>query len=253
MFDFSLLYLAPVVFIAGFIDSIAGGGGLLTLPSYLIAGVPPALALGTNKFVSTAGTIVSTGKYIFHKRMLWPVVWVGLPCSLFGSVLGAHAVALLKPEIIRTVILVALPVAAALTLMPKPKGHKEIVIHWRSPRLWAAVPLISLTLGWYDCFFGPGTGTLLMLALYGIGHLSFLHSAATARFFNLVSNAGALVTFLFYEKVVFSLALPLSLASIAGHYCGSHLAIKKGAGLVRGMLMASCTILFAYLLWEQLR
>ncbi|MDP2600204.1 MAG: TSUP family transporter [Deltaproteobacteria bacterium] len=253
MLDPSLLYLAPVVFIAGFIDAIAGGGGLLTLPSYLIAGVPPVFALGTNKFVSTAGTIVSTGKYIFHKRMLWPVVWVGLPCSLIGSVLGAHTVALLKPEIIRTVILVALPVAAALTLMPKPKGHKEEILHWRSPRLWVAVPLISLALGWYDGFFGPGTGTLLMLALYGIGQLSFLHSAATARFFNLVSNAGALVTFLFYKKVVFSLALPLSLASIAGHYIGSHLAIKKGAGLVRGMLMASCTILFAYLLWEQLR
>lgn len=249
--DPSLFLLAPVVFIAGFIDSIAGGGGLLTVPAYLIVGIPPILTLGTNKFVSAAGTLVSTGKYIAHGRMLWPVAIVGVAFNLIGSVIGAHWIAQCDQELVRRIILVALPVAAVLVLIPKPRHHHEAVLGWRSWRLWVLVPPIAGALGWYDGVFGPGAGSLLLLALYGIAELSFLHAAATARWFNLVSNLGSLATFLFHHQVIFSLALPLSLFGIAGHWCGSHIAIKRGDGIVRTMLLISCTLLFGYLLWNQ--
>ena len=182
--------------------------------------------------------------------MIWPVVWVGVPCALVGAALGAHCVALLDSETVRRVILVALPTAAVLVLLPKPRGHVEAPMTWRSLRLWIAVPLIGATIGFYDGIFGPGTGSFLILAFYGIGRLSFLHSAAVGRLFNLVSNFGALVTFIMHGKVLFALVPPLALASIVGHYCGSHLAIKRGDRMIRGMLMVSCTLLFAYLLWE---
>lgn len=246
----TFIYLALVVFVAGFIDSIAGGGGLLTVPAYLIAGISPPQTLGTNKFVSTLGTFVSTTKYILSGRMLWPVVCVGVPFTLLGSILGAQTIAVLQPQVVRQIILCALPVAALLTLLPKPQDHKATSLHWRSMRLWFIIPSISFAMGWYDGFFGPGTGSLLILALYGIARLSFLQSAAVARLFNLLSNVGALITFWVHGKVLFSLALPLSLASIAGHYCGSHLALKKGSGFVRAMLIVSCSLLFGYLLWQ---
>lgn len=250
MFDPLLLVLFPVVFVAGVIDSIAGGGGLLTVPAYLLAGLPPTLTLGTNKCVSTIGTLVSTGKYIWHGRIIWPVAIVGIPCTLLGSMLGAHLVALLDQEVVQQVILVALPIAAILVLLPRPKEHREAPITWRTPRLWIAMPLIGLAMGFYDGIFGPGTGSLLILAFYGIGKLSLLHSAATGRLFNLVSNLGALVAFLLHGQVWLALALPLAVASIAGHYCGSHLAITRGPRIVRPMLAVACTLLFAYLLWE---
>ena len=250
MLDPSLIFLGPVIFIAGFIDAIAGGGGLLTVPAYLIAGIPPTLTLGTNKFVSTIGTFVSTSRYIINKRVLWPVAIVGIPFSLIGAMVGANTVAFLPQDLVRKVILIALPVAAVLVLIPKPKDHQEIKMEWRTLRLWILTPLITFSIGWYDGIFGPGTGSLLVLALYGIGRLNFLHSAATARVFNLISNIGALVTFLIHGKVLFAIGIPLAFFGMVGHYAGAHLALKKGDELVRGMLALSCTILFVYLLLQ---
>ena len=250
MLDPHLLFLAPIVFVAGFIDSIAGGGGLLTVPAYLIVGIPPTLTLGTNKFVSTMGTIVSTTKYILGKRILWPVAIVGVLFAFIGSAIGAHWISLCDQTLVRKIILIALPIGAGLTLIPKPRDHHETRIEWTSWRLWILIPIISATLGWYDGVFGPGTGSLLLLALYGIAQLSFLHAAATARWFNLISNLGSLVAFLVHGQVIFSLALPLSVFGIAGHWCGSHMALKRGDRIVRAMLIVSCALLFGYLLWS---
>lgn len=248
----NLLLLLPVVFVAGFIDAIAGGGGLITVPAYMIAGLPPAILLGTNKFVSTMGTIVSAGKYAHSGRILWPVAIAGIPCALLGAMFGAHTVALLKDSVVRTILLIALPIAAVLTLAPKPHGHIEADIGWGSWRLWGLIPVISLALGWYDGFFGPGTGSLLILAMYGLAGMSLIHSAAVGRVFNLVSNVGALATFMWFGHVGYRLALPLSVASIAGHWCGSHLALKRGHGIIRGMLAVTCALLFATLIWQGL-
>jgi len=250
MIDFNIFFLAPVVFVAGFIDSIAGGGGLLTVPAYLIAGIPPTLTLGTNKLVSSIGTVVSSTKYILSGRILWPVVIVGIPLTLLGSAIGAHNVAILDQELVRKIILITLPIAALLTLIPKPKVDHTVSIHWRSPKLWYLVPFIAFGMGFYDGIFGPGTGSLLLLAFYGLTKISFLRAAATARIFNLTSNIGALITFLVHGQVLIPLALILGVFGIAGHYCGSHMAIKKGDGLVRGMLAISCSLLFGYLCWE---
>lgn len=248
--DVTWVLLLPVVFVAGFVDAIAGGGGLITVPAYMIAGLPPAQLLGTNKFVSTIGTVAAAGRYIHSGRVLWRVAIIGIPCELLGSVLGAHTVALLDPSLIRKVILIALPIAAGLTLIPRPHGHVEHELNWSSWRLWVVVPLIALAMGWYDGFFGPGTGTLLILALYGIAGLNLIHAAAVGRLFNLVSNAGALVTFMWHGQVLYKIGLPLAAAGFAGQWCGSHIALKHGHGVVRAMLVVTCALLLIYLVWQ---
>jgi uncharacterized protein len=251
--DPALLYLFPAVFVAGFIDAIAGGGGLITVPAYLLAGVPPIFTLGTNKFVSTTGTIVSSARYIFHKKIIWPVAIVGIPCALVGASLGAHSVAQLDQDLVRRVILICLPIAAALTLIPRRRTCTPEPLHWQSRRLWIVIPLIGLAIGWYDGFFGPGTGSLLIIALHGFAHLSLLHAAAVGRLFNLASNAAALVTFIIHGKVLYAIGLPLVVAGMGGHYLGSHMAIRKGDAIVRPVLIVAITLLFGYLIWQQMR
>lgn len=253
MYADALLWLIPVVFLAGYIDSIAGGGGLLTVPAYLAAGIPAQFTLGTNKMVSSLGTIVSTLKYIRGGLMLWPVVIVGIPCSLLGSSLGAHWVANLPEATVRSVILFTLPIAAALTLLPKPKAAQRPEYSWHSLQLWTLIPLITFAIGWYDGMFGPGTGSLLILALFGIAKLPLLRCAAVGRLFNLTSNVAAMVTFILHGHVLYHLVIPLAAAGMAGHYLGSKRAIAKGDAVVRPMLLFACALLFAYLLWQHMR
>lgn len=249
----SLAFLILVVFIAGFIDSIAGGGGLLTVPAYLLVGIPPVTTLGTNKCVSSIGTAVAAAHFIHGRLVLWRVVIIGVLFTLIGANIGAHHVITIDPSTVRTIILVLLPIAALLTLAPKPHSHAEVKMDWHSKRLWIVVPLIALALGWYDGVFGPGTGSLLTLAFFGLGGFSLLHAAATARCLNLISNIGAAVMFLIHGHVDLHLIPPLAIAGIAGNFLGSHLALKRGDGVVRLMLAFTSLLLFVSLLWQGIR
>ncbi len=249
-FDAQLLWLFPVIFVASVIDAIAGGGGLITIPTFLLTGLPPTVALGTNKFVMTTGTIVSAVRYVLHGRVLWRIAAAGIPCSLLGSALGAHAVSQLSPSYVRGTILILLPIAAAFTLLPRPKHHVSLPLHWRSLRLWLTIPFIGLGIGWYDGFFGPGTGSLLILALYGISRISLLHSVAVGRLFNLASNIAALAVFMWHDQVRYALALPLAIACIAGNYVGSHFALRRGDRLIRITLAFAVTMLMLFLGWQ---
>lgn len=241
-------WLFPTVFLAGFVDSIAGGGGLITMPAYLIAGFPAQALLGTNKFISCVGTAASTARYIHSRRMHWPSVWLGLPCTCLGAMLGAHTAARFDPAQIKRIVLVMLPIAAALVLVPR-RQHTEIVAppplsSWR----WrVGLPLVASALGWYDGVFGPGAGTLIVLGLHGIVRLPFLQSAAVARMLNFFTNAAALITFAWYGQVWYAVGIPLALAGIAGHGVGSHIALQRGTGFIRGMLALACALLVIYL------
>ena len=244
--DFSFFLLASIVFIAGFIDAIAGGGGLLTLPALLLFGVPAEFVFGTNKLISTLGTIVSTGRYFFSKRIVWKVCAFGAIFSLLGSSFAAGFVSHLPAKDVASFIMLLLPIAGLLVMLPKKKITEEKTLSDRQLLLRTAT--ITFMLGAYDGGFGPGTGTLLVFALFGIVQISLLQAAATARFFNLLSNIGALATFMWLGKVNYSIGLPIALFGIAGHWCGAHTALKRGDQFVRKMLLISSALLFVGLI-----
>ena len=182
------LIVCPLVFLGGFIDSIAGGGGLITLPAYYIAGLPPSLAGGTNKLSAMAGTTVATGQYARRGLVDWPRGLASLLGSLPGAVLGGYLLTLLPEVAVRLGMLLALPLVAALVLKNKDLSVCAALV----PAAWTlpACFLIGLLIGVYDGLIGPGTGTFLILAYVVFLGEEALTASGTAKLINLGSNLG---------------------------------------------------------------
>lgn len=241
-----ILALTLVSFIAGFIDSIAGGGGLIMLPSYLLAGLPPHYTLGTNKFVGTLGTGVAVVNFIRKGKLSVKIVISGITTALLGAYIGSRLILLFDANLVGQVIVFLLPIGIVLTLVPK----KKIVVKesLKSKDLFIKIPLICLIVGFYDGFFGPGTGAFLALAFNVFLRLNLVEATAHAKVFNFISNLGALVAFVFSGKVYYLLALPLVASGMLGNYLGSNLAIKKGDKFIKFFLLIVIVILIVTLI-----
>lgn len=260
-----LTLIAAAAFLAGLIDSIAGGGGLITTPALLVVGVPAQMALGTNKFQSMFGTASAVINFHRNQKINWKVAVIGIPAALVGSAVGAKLAMIVAATLLAKIIVIALPPVSAIvflsnSLIDKRKfGHPHGARHdtERSTRgkrsgarqHAALLTLLScFTIGLYDGFFGPGTGTFLIVVLVLIVGLSFTTASATAKTFNLASNMGAFFVFLFSGQINFKYAIVMAVANIGGNLIGSHLTIKHGDIFVRKILMVSLTILFVYLI-----
>lgn len=159
------MIVCPLVFLAGFVDAIAGGGGLISLPAYMFAGVPVHNAIATNKLSSCTGTVVSTWRLIKNKRVDWYFVPGTVVCALAGSVIGANLALIISDEILKTVLVVLLPIVAFCVLRDK---NLEVIIPEGMTRRkqYIIAAACSLGIGIYDGFYGPGTGTFLITCLY---------------------------------------------------------------------------------------
>jgi uncharacterized membrane protein YfcA len=242
--------LVVAFFAAGFIDSVAGGGGLITVPSLLLAGLPPQAALATNKLASTSGTTVALMNFSRSGMVVWRIAAVGIVFSLIGSAVGTRAVLAFSPEAAAKAIVMLLPLGIAATLFPKGSGRARTDVTRLD--LAVTVPLVTFAIGFYDGFFGPGTGSFLILAFHLLLGMELTRASATAKVFNLASNAASLAVFMAGGQVLYLLGLPLAAANIAGNYLGSSLAIRKGSGVVRACLTLSLTLLLATLAWKYL-
>lgn len=241
--------LAAVSFCAGFLDSIAGGGGLIMLPALLLAGIPAQTALGTSKFAATFGTTVAAYNFIKNKAVVWRLVLYGIVFSLLGSYVGARSVLAIDEELVVGIIVGMLPVAMVAAFIPKRKIN-HVTLHWSKFMLYLAVPIVCFVLGFYDGFFGPGAGSLLILAFHLFFGVSLTAASGSAKIFNLTSNLGALVTFLVAGKCLMALAIPMAVTNILGNHVGSMLAIKKGDVVVRYVLIVSISILTISLVYK---
>lgn len=239
----------PFVFLAGPIDSIAGGGGLISLPAYVAAGIPAHLALGNNKFSSAFGTLFSTVRYLEHGMIDLPVASIAAAFALAGSFLGTEAVLKIDPFFLNVVLLMLIPVIAGFTLLNKKFGSENkaetISIHIRM----ILGSFTGLTLGFYDGFFGPGTGSFLILVFALILKYDFATANGNTKVINLASNVASLITFLWYGKILLSLAVPAALFGIAGNLAGSKLVIKKGSGIIRPVFIVALLVLFSKMIY----
>lgn len=240
--------VCPLVFLAGFIDSIAGGGGLISLPAYYAAGLPPALAAGTNKMGAFMGTAVASGKYAQKKHIPWKDSLFSLAGAIPGSWLGAQLFKILPENVVRISVLVSLPIIAVFVLINKDslKAVQRVPDRYLLP----ACTLIGFGIGVYDGLVGPGTGTFLQLLFVSIIGMEALNASGAARIVNLGSNIGALISLIAQGKVLFALALPAALFGMAGNYLGSTLAIKKGATIIRTLLICVLALLMLKMAYD---
>lgn len=242
--------LAALVFFAGVVDALAGGGGIITLPAYLSLGVNPAFILGTNKLASSIGTVASTVNYHIGRKLRLGPFLPALAASLAGSFFGARAAGRLDPRWLKYMLLAVIPVVAAFLYSRHRFGHDDRSADFSALELAWRSALIAFPLGCYDGFFGPGAGTFLALAFSRFCRYDLLSATARAKILNLVSNVSALAAFLLAGKVILALGLAMGIMSLCGHWAGSHLGLRNGARLIRPMVLTVCAGLFLKLLLD---
>ncbi len=237
------LIVCPFLFLAGLIDAIGGGGGLISLPAYLIAGLPPHLAIGTNKFSSSCGTTLATLRFIKNKLINFRLAVPTIIAAILGSTLGANLSLLVDDSIMLYVMFFVLPVCAFVVLNKRlfhDNGSDEIVL---DKRTYIIASVAALFIGLYDGFYGPGTGTFLIIAFTIFTKLSIRTANAQAKIINLTSNITSLVIFLINGKVLFSIGVAAAVCNMIGGYIGAGLVMKNGAKIVRVSILVVLTLL----------
>jgi uncharacterized membrane protein YfcA len=246
------LIVLPAVFLAGLVDSIAGGGGLLSVPAYLAAGLPPHYVLGNNKFSSSFGTLFATLRYHQHGMIDVRVALLSAFFALIGSFLGSSAVLLLSADFLRILLVALIPLVAVLTLSNRSLGRENHSHRQTRQRKYGLAALASLLLGFYDGFFGPGMGMFLILFFTMALKYDFVTANANTKVVNLASNIAAVVTFIAHGKVIFAIGIPAAVAGIAGNLLGAKLVIKRGSSLIRPVFIFTLLLLFGKVLYDLL-
>jgi len=245
-----LLALAGVAFAAGVVDAIAGGGGLLTVPALLAAGLPPHITLGTNKGQSVFGSGAALIRYaraglVDRRRAL-----ICFPAGLAGALGGAWLVLQLKPDVLKPIVLGLLLASGTFIALRRPNANVDRPVRENAQLLEAT---IAAVIGCYDGFFGPGTGTFLIIAFVTVLHLGLKEATADAKVVNFASNLATLGVMAWAGKVLWSVSLPMALGQAAGAWTGAHLAVKGGERLIRVVVLLVVVALvgkLAFDLWR---
>ncbi|MBQ6808157.1 MAG: TSUP family transporter [Firmicutes bacterium] len=241
----TFLVVCPLVFLAGLVDSIAGGGGLISLPAYLICGVPAHHALATNKLSSCIGTTVSTARYIKKGYANWKLGIPSILLAICGSMIGARLVLMVDERVVQYLLLGCLPVIAFFMLRKKDmEVPEEVRQAMPKKRQMFIVLAASFLIGCYDGFYGPGTGTFLLLVYTQLAKLDVRTSSGNVKLVNLSSNFGSLIVFLSNNECVIPLGLAAGAFCLLGHYIGAGMVIKNGGRVVKPIILVVMVLLF---------
>lgn len=246
--DFSLeiiLIVLPFVFIAGIVDSIAGGGGLINLTGFMLAGIPIHNIMGTNKTQSFFGTCVATANYVKNKHINMQVAVISSIFAILGAIIGSNIALYLDADLLKLIILCIIPFSGAVIIF-KMKPQKTIDIP-ENKILLPLSALIGLILGMYDGLIGPGTGTFLIIAFTMLG-IDIIDANGTSKLVNLSSNIGSTIVFLLNGKVIMWLVIPCVMVNIVANYIGSNLAINKGIKIIKPTMIVVLIMLCIILL-----
>lgn len=239
----TFLIVCPLVFLAGFVDSVAGGGGVISLPAYLLAGLPIKMAAGTNKLAAGCGTVLSAYRYAKSGNVNWMCAIPAGIFSLIGSSIGTSIAVYMREEILQLIVLASLPLVAIFLFFSRGFGNEEKPAKTKQMTFLISA-VIGFVIGMYDGLVGPGTGTFLTLAFcLGLGY-TLLKSSGCARIANLASNIASMVIYIAHGNVVFAVGIPAMAFSMLGHYMGSRFAIKGGNSKIKLLMFVVLGLLF---------
>lgn len=240
--------LALASFAAGLVDAIAGGGGLLTVPALLATGLPPQIALATNKGQACFGAVSSFASFWMRDGIDRKRAPLGFVCGFVGSLGGAYVLTIVKPGPLKPVVLALLILAAGFVAWPRKPSTGR-------PHDWAMVALVPLALGFgfYDGFFGPGVGSMLIVMFVLLFGDTLTRASGNAKVVNLASNLAALILFASRGAVLWKIALPMAAANAAGAFVGAHIAVKRGDKLVRVVVLVVVAALVVKITVDLLR
>ncbi|MFD3447606.1 TSUP family transporter [Microbacteriaceae bacterium 4G12] len=239
----AILFLVACGFLAAFIDSVVGGGGLISIPALLFVGLPPSAAIATNKLAASMGSFTSTIYFIRSKKVDFSLVKKLFPLTIIGAIAGTFVVRYTSSAILKPLVLVLLIIVAIYIMVKKDWGAVSTYKGVTKGKKFLFYAVI-LALGFYDGFFGPGTGSFLIFAFLMIG-FDFIRAAASGRILNFASNITSLIVFLFLGAVHFEYGLIMGLSMVAGAYVGSNFAVKKGVGYVRILFLIVTLLLIS--------
>jgi uncharacterized membrane protein YfcA len=248
------VYLCILAFLAGLVDSVVGGGGLIQLPALLVF-LPPTAAnslaqvFGTNKMSSICGTTTAVIQYSRRVKIKWSAVLPASAAAFVFSFLGAHVVASIRPEMLKPLVLVLLVIVGVYTYSRKDLGklHAPLLTAQRE-RIFGV--LVGIGIGFYDGFFGPGTGSFLIFIFIGLFGFDFLAASASAKVINLATNLSAVGYFAATHQIHYHYAVPMGLCNVLGSLTGTRLAILKGNAFVRGFFLVVVGVLILRFGWE---
>jgi len=228
--------LCAATMFAGAMDAVGGGGGLVTVPALLAAGLPPHLALGTNKGQSVFGSFAALSRYAHAGLVDRKAAGFAFPLAVAGSAGGVALALAIRPEVLRPLVLVLLVAAAVVVVSVRPSEERRAAApsERRADWIWAGA---ALGIGAYDGFFGPGTGTFLILVLVTLLHRTLTRATADAKVVNFGSNLAAVALFASRGSVLWSLALPMAGAQLLGGFLGAHLAVRQGDRFIRAVVV----------------
>jgi len=242
------LIVCPFAFLAGLVDSIGGGGGLIALPAYLMAGLSPQFALGTNKLSSIAGTALASVRYYKNKFVDLIICFPSIAAALVGSAIGSSLALIADERIIRWLLLIVIPVTAFYLFRKKDFDNVPVPLSRTRTIIYSVI--ISFFIGGYDGFSGPGTGTFLILLYNGIAKIDARIATGNAKLVNFSSNLSALILFLINGRVHVLLGLCAAVFNMTGAYIGSGLVIHKGTKIIRYTILTVLTLIFIKMVWD---
>ena len=245
-----LFIICPLIFIGGVIDAIGGGGGLITLPAFLIAGFPVHYAIGTNKVSSAMGTSIAFTKFLLDGYMPLKLSACGIIFAMLGSSLGARTALLISDHAFKILMLFILPVTAiyvfkSQNLLTEEKDSSPI-----TTRTYIICVLVAFFLGFYDGFYGPGAGTFMLLLLAGAAKLSVQKANGVTKAINFATNIAAIAVYFMNGKVIFIVGATAGLFSIAGNYIGARFFEKGGAKAVRPVILVVLSLFFVRVIYD---
>lgn len=244
----NLIWLLPALFVAGFIDSIAGGGGLIAMPAYMMCGLPIHLVYGCNKFQCAFGSTVAAYKYFKSGYLDLKITAVSAITAFLSSMAGTRIIFYLTEGQLRSMLMVLLPASALLVIFVKnawsyTAKEQPLTLH----NILLAL-LTGMTIGLYDSMYGPGGGTIAMLLFTFMFHYDVRTSSGNAKLTLIVSNYTALLSYILSGNVLYAIAIPCAVVNVLGNYLGAGFAIKKGAKIIRPLMITVVTVLIVKIL-----